>query len=215
MRQKLFVIVLLVAVGVGLGVNFRASQTPASTAVDPELMGTVWPQPRPLEGFSLSDHHGADFGPAQLQGQWTLLFFGYTSCPDICPTTMLTLRTAVGTLVESGESPPRVVLVSVDPERDTADTLGRYVGHFNDAFVGVRGNDAQLEIFVRMAGGMFEREAPRDDGSYEVAHSASVFVVDPKGRMYAVISPPLKAAAVAEKLKLIRRHYERNNRGSA
>jgi protein SCO1/2 len=167
-------------------------------------MGTVLPKPRALPDFQMSDHHGQPFGLNELRGNWTLVFFGYTSCPDICPTTMMTLSGAMAELGEA-ERLPRVVLISVDPERDDDVTLGSYVGYFGKSFIGVRGSDDQLKKLALAIGAMYERAAPDENGDYEVAHSASIFLVDPEARLFAMFSPPHQSADIAKQFVTISR----------
>jgi protein SCO1/2 len=210
MRQKAFVIaILLLFVGSGLvfyrGAEQRRHAIPSNTV----LGGTVWPEPRPLSEFEMRDHHAGTFGPEQLRGKWSLLFFGYTSCPDICPTTMLILRAVAARLEESGSTRPAVILVSVDPGRDDFATLGDYVTHFGDDFLGVRGDEVQLKRLAVQCGAMYERETPDLDGRYEVAHSTSIFLVDPQARLYAVFSPPHDASAIAEGVVMMMADYGR------
>jgi protein SCO1/2 len=184
-RQKLFVIVLVLTVGLAGGsMIFGALQRQGASRSDPALLGTLWPEPRLLKGFLLMDHLGKEFGPDQLKGQWNLVFFGYTSCPDICPTTMSVLRQVQVQLGEQGRRAPRVWMVSVDPERDDPDKLGAYVSFFGDNMMGVTGTAEQTEILMRQMGAMFERGTPNDQGYYDIAHTSSVFVVDPRGRCH-------------------------------
>ena len=210
MMPKAFAVVLMTLVA-GLGLVFyHLAASRQQPDIPATLMGTVWPQPRPLSEFQLNDHTGAVFGLDELRGKWTLMFFGYTSCPDICPTTMLILRGVVGALAEAGAGLPRVVLVSVDPERDDAETLGQYVTYFGEDFLGVRGNEGQLRSLVLQIGAMYMHGPADENGYYEVAHNASVFLVDPEARMYAAFSPPHKSADIAHKLVAIRQRYERH-----
>ena len=185
-----------------VGLRYAASERPA--AVPPALVGILREAPAALPDFELRDHNGAAFGRAELHGRWTLLFFGYTSCPDICPTTMLTLRELAAELRRRGDPLPQVVLVSVDPARDGAEQLARYVAHFDPAFVGATGSDDQLRALAVPVGAMYERDAPGADGAYQVAHSASIFLVDPEARALAAFSPPHQPATIADQLATIR-----------
>ncbi|MBT8136799.1 MAG: SCO family protein [Gammaproteobacteria bacterium] len=208
MRQKVFVIGLISLVTV-LAIGWYGNARPRFDATpDTFLLGTVWPDPRPLPELELLDHRGAQIGRDQFKGQWTMMFFGYTSCPDICPTTMLTLRSVVAEMEKTGAIAPRVALVTVDPERDDAPTLARYVAHFNEDFIGLRGGDDGLRALSMHVGAMFEHEAADENGSYEIAHSASLFLIDPEARLHAVFSPPHNPADIAEKLIAIRARYE-------
>jgi protein SCO1/2 len=209
-RQKLFVIIVLLAVGLlGAGLAFGPLQRHQASAADPALLGTLWPEPKPLMDFVLSDDRGQPFGPGQLQGQWDLVFFGYTSCPDICPTTMAILEQMTILMREQGTQAPRVLMVSLDPQRDDVEKLGRYASYFGDNMVGVTGEPQQLDKLVNQIGAMYERGVPDAQGWYDIAHTSSVFVVDPRGRLYAVLSPPHQAAAMVSKLVGIEKHFER------
>lgn len=210
MRQKLFVVVVVLAVGLTGGrMIFDSFQRPGASPADPALFGTLWPEPRLLEGFVLSDHRGQTLGPEQLKGQWSLLFFGYTSCPDICPTTLSLLGRVQVQLREQGRQTPRVLMVSVDPERDDLRKLGSYVSYFGDDMLGVTGPSEELNKLLRQVGAMYERSGTDDQGNYEIAHTSSVFVVDPRGRLYAVLSPPHQVAAMAGKLVAVQQNFER------
>ena len=210
MRQKLFVIVVLLAVGFTLaGLVVGSLQRHTASQADPALMGTLLPEPRPLHDFMLSDHSGQPFGPEQFTGQWNLVFFGYTSCPDVCPTTMAVLGRVTTLMQEQTLQAPRVLMVSVDPQRDDAEKLGQYVSYFGANMVGVTGEAQQLDNLVGQIGAMYERGISDEQGAYDIAHTSSVFVVDPRGRLYAVLSPPHQAAAMVSKLVGIEKHFER------
>jgi len=210
MRSRVLVTLLVLALAGTAFVLMRVqTQHPYANQADSTLSATLWPEPRPLLDFQFSDHDGNSFGPEQLKGQWSLLFFGYTSCPDICPTTMMLLAGVLETMRRDSREAPRVLLVSVDPERDDGTRLAGYVAHFGEGFVGLRGPTGQLQSFARQAGAMYERGASDAQGNYAVAHTSSVFVVDPRGRLYAVFSPPHQVAAMSAQLAEMQRRFER------
>jgi protein SCO1/2 len=204
MGRRAFVVILAVLMA-GLAFSiYRAGDNSVSRGGPDSLMGTIWPEPRPLPDFQMFDHQGQPFGLNELHGNWTLVFFGYTSCPDICPTTMMTLRAVVAELGDM-EPLPQVVLVSVDPERDDDVTLGSYVEYFAKNFMGVRGSDEQLRKLAMAIGAMYEREEPDENGDYEVAHSSSIFLIDPEARVFASFSPPHQSADLAKQFVTISR----------
>lgn len=208
MRQKAFVIIM-VGLIVVMGLTWYSLYSARQEAEIPgELMGVLWPEPRILPDFQMTDSRGREFGLAQLRGQWTLMFFGYTSCPDICPTTMLTLHEVTEAVAASGREKPAVVLVSVDPERDDAQSLGEYVSYFDGDFLGVRGTDTELQGLTSQIGVMYAPDAADDNGNYDVAHSASIFLVDPEARIHGTFSPPHQPGDIAEKLVLILTRYQ-------
>jgi len=151
--------------------------------------GTWLPQPRALPEFHLQDLSGADFGLASLRGHPTLLFFGFTNCPDVCPNTLATLAQVQRTPPLPGS---QVVFITVDPERDSAASLQVYLGAFNKSFIGARGNAAALAPLLKSLGAIAVREN-LPDGSYTMDHSATLYLLDARGRLVAVFSPPFSA----------------------
>lgn len=165
----------------------------------------VLPEPRVLGDFALVDQDGAAFDLDRLRGTWSLLFFGFTHCPDICPSTLYDLqqvRESVG--ATAGAEPWQVVFVSVDPGRDTPDRLAEYVSWFDPDFVGVTGDEAQLRpLAVRMGVAYRVEEHAAGAADYAVDHSASVFLTDPQGRLHGVFPAPHEAGAMARDLAAV------------
>jgi protein SCO1/2 len=154
----------------------------------------------PLPSFVLTGP-GGQFSNADLAGQWSFVFFGYTQCPDICPTA-LTLMKEVKSVVagRTGATPTapfRVVFVSVDQRRDTRQLLDAYMAAFDSAFVGVTGDDTALAPLTRNLGVYYKRNDDTDKKHYTVDHSAAIYLIDPKGRLRAVFSSPQVATKVA------------------
>jgi protein SCO1/2 len=150
----------------------------------------VLPEPTALPAFSLLDQRGEAVDATIFKGQWDLVFFGFTHCPDICPTTLQILATARRALEERGVKPlPRIVLVSVDPERDTPEIMGRYVEYFGDGNLGITGDLEEVRKLTSGLGIYFQKQAT-DGESYNVDHSAAVLVVDPDGRFSALFTGP-------------------------
>ena len=143
------------------------------------LAASIYPEARPLRGMQLTDADGRPFTEERLQGRISLLFFGFTNCPDICPDTLAMLAEADAKLdAMRVETRPRVVFVSVDPERDGAGTMGDYVRYFNPEFIAVSGDDAALNALTSQVGAMYRRGAPDESGFYTVDHSGMVVIVD-------------------------------------
>jgi protein SCO1/2 len=182
-------ILLLATIGVAaVLVGALLARLLGATSV-PLESGTWLPQRRALVEFHLQDLAGADFNLKRLQGHPTLLFFGFTNCPDVCPTTLATL-----TQVQRSAPLPgtQVVFISVDPERDSAANLQVYLGAFNKSFTGVRGSAAALAPLLRNLGAIALRQN-LPDGSYTMDHSATLYLLDTRGRLVAVFSPPFSA----------------------
>ncbi len=193
--QKLLIGVAVVA---ALALGALASYM-TSRPVVPEIDGLLWPQSKALTAFTLEDHHHEAFTLDRITGRWTLLFFGYTHCPDVCPVTLSVLKNAVALMGESGHDaePPQVVFVSVDPARDSLDHMAAYVSHFNPDFLGVSGGDEALTAFARQLGVLYIRAEPDADGNYLVDHTAAVFLMDPRGHLVALFHAPQSVQALA------------------
>lgn len=143
-------------------------------------------QPRALQNFELVDEHGNAADLSDLKGQWSLLFFGFTYCPDICPTTLAVINQAVREMQDA----PQVVLVSVDPERDTPEALARYLPGFNPAFRGFTGEFDEIVNLATQVNIAFGKVPGPEPGTYLVDHSASIVVIDPEGRYAGFIKAP-------------------------
>jgi protein SCO1/2 len=152
---------------------------------------------RPLPNFSLIDQRDRAFGPAELAGHWSMLFFGYTNCPDFCPTT-LTVLAGLEQALNAQHAPisPQVVFVSVDAKRDTPAQLSKYVPYFAADFLGVTAPDqATIEAFASKLNVAVVLE-PKPDGGYAVDHWGGIFVLDPHGRIAAILTGPFTVAGL-------------------
>ncbi|MDP5070820.1 MAG: SCO family protein [Congregibacter sp.] len=149
--------------------------------------------PRDFGDFALTDHRGEPFVPASLEDQWTLVFFGFTHCPDVCPTTMAFLNQFVGELEGTEAKDTRVVMVSVDPARDTVEQLAAYVPFFNSTFTGVTGEFLDLFRFATSLNTPF-RKVPGQGEDYQVDHSANVVLINPRGHYHGFFKAPLDLA---------------------
>jgi protein SCO1/2 len=159
--------------------------------------GTYLRPSRELADFSLIDQQGKMFGSADLRGRWTLLFFGYTNCPDFCPTTLTTLA-AMQKRLRAAHAPvlPQVIFVSVDAKRDTPAQMAKYVPYFDPEFIGLTAPDQpSIEAVAKKLGvGVIIR--PTSDGNYTVDHSGEILVLNPEGRLTAILTGPFSVDAL-------------------
>ena len=146
--------------------------------------------PRDVGDFSLTDHRGLSFTRDDLRGRWTLIFFGFTHCPDICPTTMAELAELKSQLADTEASDARVVMLSVDPARDTPDRLAQYVPYFHPDFIGVTGEFADILSVAQRLNAPF-RKVSEPDGGYQMEHSANVMLMNPRGDYHGFFRAPL------------------------
>lgn len=191
-----WLLLTVLAVGAGIGVN-RWLGGAGETATDGYH---VYAPPLPLPEFTLTDHTGELFDRMRFIGKWSFVFFGYTHCPDACPAAMTLFKQVQQQL--GPDAAVQYVLVSVDPERDTPEHLGRYVKHFHPAFIGATGPHAELARLTSPLGVYYAR-GPERDGLYEVEHSSAIFLVGPDARLRAIFTAPqdpTKMAAGFEQL---------------
>ena len=197
-RNIIAALVLATAVVAGLMFALRDAGEPTAT-----LTATVLPAGNELPEFSLLDQNGATVDRTVFEGQWDVVFFGFTNCPDICPATMTLLGQARRELAARGQQPlPRVVLVSVDPERDTPEAMARYIAYFGEDNLGLTGELGEISKLTD-ALGIFFQKAGTDDTVYGVDHSTVVLVIDPDGRLKALFSTPHSVDNFVNDLPLI------------
>ena len=206
LRSRGFVLTVVLLLTALCGYRLAAVVNKQRTDTSAAIPGVLWPDGKALQPFSLTDHRGRPFGLAQLHGRWTLLNFGYTSCPDVCPMTMHVLRQTDARLAELGvpNHDLQVVFVSVDPERDTPTRLGAWVQSFGADYVGVTAGHDALQVLTRQLGVAYKHADQDAAGQYLVSHSASVLLIDPQARLVAVLSAPHSAEHIAEIVAQIR-----------
>ena len=191
------VAVAAIAGGILFGVLSRSEETPS-------IAGFVYPEPRTMAPFKLTNQAGKAFDQDTLKGKWSFVYFGYTYCPDVCPTTLAELSRAQKLLEEAGlDRDIQYVFVSVDSQRDTPRRLAQYVGFFDKKFVGATGSDEALTKFTREVGVFYSFPQGKKGRSYAVEHSSIVALFDPDARLHAVFTPPQKAEEVAEGFRKI------------
>lgn len=202
-------LLLLIAVIVG-GFIHQISQPRVMTNSELKLNGAfMFDPPRALPAFELINHHGDRFTVDDLRGHWTLMFFGFTYCPDICPTTMAFLARLVGELEGlPEEKDTRVVMVSVDPARDTPARLAEYVPYFHPDFIGVTGEFLDIHRFATALNTPF-RKVPGEGGDYLVDHSANVVLINPRGDYHGFFKAPLDLAKMKVTYRSVRAVWER------
>ena len=182
--------IAIAALGAFAAWRLGSGPTPSSDTA------AIYPSPKALPAVELTDETGQTFPVTAASGHYTFLFFGYTNCPDVCPTTLAEISAALKQLTTPKALAPQVLFVSVDPERDPPPVLARYVNHFGPAFHGATGSDEALTTLTRAVGALYVRGTPVD-GSYSVDHTAAVFLLDPRGRLVAVLPAPHEAKRLA------------------
>lgn len=211
MFNKKVGIILLLALAAGLGLlaaqKFFGPVQPAHAWPQTQAV-TMYPQARPLPPFSLRQSDGTQLAAGELNGHWTLVFLGFTFCPDVCPTTLAELAQAQKQWEDLPDSTrPRVLFVSVDPERDTPTKIGEYAHAFHDDTLAATADLPTLENFAKSLGFVFMKVPGKgfeqNPNDYTMDHSSGIAVLDPQGRVAGLIRPPFKPADIATDLRAL------------
>ncbi len=202
-RTTGYILIAALAAGLGLWASQRWLAPPMPTAPQLQVV-RLFDHPRVLPQFSLQQSDHTQLVPGELKGHWTLVFLGFTHCPDVCPTTLAQLAIAQKEWARLPEfTRPRVLFVSVDPERDTPDAVGEYAHAFHHDTLAATAAVPALEALARSLSLVFMKvSAPGGvtADQYSIDHSAALAVLDPQARMAGMIPPPLDAKAIAADL---------------
>jgi protein SCO1/2 len=214
-RPRLNKSVLLVALAgivalVG-GILLASTMLRSGGQVAPETMAATYiPGGKPITDFQLVDHSSQPFDNSRLQGQWTFLFFGYTFCPDVCPTTLATMANVESKLAEAApQTQVQNLFVSVDPQRDTPARLAQYVPYFSSDFIGATAGEQELTKLTRDLGILYRAHTGEAGaGNYLVDHSSAVLLINPQGQLQAVFAAPHNPQAMVQDFLRIRDFYQ-------
>jgi protein SCO1/2 len=210
-RPAIITSLLLVAIlGIAVGVFFNAPQTTREGTQEYPTPAALLEQPRPLTPFQLTAHDQKPLDIERLKGKWTLLFFGYTHCPDVCPTTLTELAQTAQQLQPAILKDTQFVFVSVDPQRDTPTTLAEYVGYFDPHFIGATGDLEALAVLVQQLESKFSLSVD-PAGEPIVNHSSAILLIDPQVRYYAHLVAPHYADELHEQYLALRNYYLKTN----
>ncbi|KTD39966.1 SCO family protein [Legionella parisiensis] len=173
---------------------------------DSTFHGTYLENPRPVNQFSLTGIDAKSFDNKSLKGKWTVLFFGFTSCGYVCPTTMAELTKMYHLLEDKGvKNLPRVVMISIDPERDNQEKLSSYVTSFHPDFYGARGDEESIKLMTREMGIAYAKviEKGNDSKNYDIQHSGALMLFNPQGELNAFFTTPHHADLLAKDYLLL------------
>jgi protein SCO1/2 len=197
--QKLVLAAVLFIIVVAGGVLWLTRPEPGG----PEA-GLALPAGTRVGGaFALIDDQGRPVTDQSYRGHWVLVYFGYTFCPDVCPTTLQTIATALDKLGKRGEG-VIPLFITVDPSRDTPAVMARYVHQFDSRIVGLTGSEQQIAVAAKAYRVYYQKETPKEGGAYTMDHSSFIYLMDPEGGLAALFGPQTNAdelaAAIGQKL---------------
>lgn len=208
-RLTVLLCVGFIVVVVGMFV-FSVTRNPALSEQEMRELGVfILPRPREIADIELMTHDGQVFTVDDLQGKWSFIFFGFTNCPDICPTTMAVLGQAerqLQTTDPEAAAQFQGILVTVDPERDNLEKLGEYAQAFSPRFLGVRGERDAIAGFATQVNVAFAR-VPDEGGGYQVDHSANIVIVNPRGHYHGFAKMPHQADTIVASFKSLAENF--------
>lgn len=183
-------LLLLLLLATALLLSYRAL-TPTAPSTPAALRPYLLSEPRSIQSPLI---------PAALDGQWIVAFIGYTHCPDICPTTLAHLSIAAQQPDLQG-LPLGYLFISVDPQRDTLDSLRQFTAYFSPTFQATTGSREAIDALVRQLGGLYLLEGDLQSNRYQVQHSASLYLISPQRQLIAQINPPYEPTPLATTLR--------------
>ena len=186
----LFIMTAVIALGVLVGVVFRRPYSFHGTVINPPL---------PVTDFTLQTANNEVFRLSDQKGKIVLIFFGYTSCPDVCPVTLATFKQVYDTLGENSQK-VRFVMITADPDRDTPEKVAEYVAQFNSEFIGLSGSLADLDAIWKELGVFVEKQDSGSAAGYLVSHTASVYVIDQNRNLLMMLPYGTSAIDMADDL---------------
>ena len=207
MSKRNIIFILLILTGIsGLFTYFQS--LPSLLEKKPTLVsGKILARPMEIDRFELIDQKNEVFNNKSLEGGWTVLFFGYTNCPDVCPTTIYKLAEIKNELKEDLSSTSfNTVLVTLDPDRDSTDRLKEYIGYFDESMLGVTGTYENIQSFTSSLSVFYQR-INKEEG-YDFNHTASIFVFNKDGSLFATMSPANTIGELTQDFYTILNNFE-------
>ena len=209
-HATLYILAAALAAGIGFWAAEKHFAPPAAAPMPAMRAITLFAGTRALAPYRLNAADGSTITPATMKDHWTLVYLGFTRCPDVCPTTLQSLGVAEKTWAGLPAAiRPRVLFVSVDPEHDTLQHIGEYAHYFGKDIIGATADEKTLEAFARSLGMVYMKVPSTDGKDYTIDHSASVSLLDPDGNMAGLIHPaeapaaPFDPAAIGADMKAL------------
>jgi len=206
----LLVVSAVVAMSAGLWLA-KSTNTKEVSLSAPRIQGAIYPTEKLIKPFKLVNHLGNAFSNENLIGHWSIVFVGYTHCPDICPTTLGLMSEVYRELSLQKMDPPHVIFLTIDPERDTPKVMNSYIEYFNAEFIGLTGTLANIEKFTKNLNAVYRKapglggEITKDD--YLMDHSSALMLINPQGNLQSILTAPHTLGNVIDSIIKSRAYY--------
>ncbi len=211
-KNNTLVVIISAVIALSAGTWFGFDYIEVKQQPVAQIQGAILPNAKTIKKFTLTDNKNHLFTQQNIKNKWSLLFFGYTHCPDVCPTTLNTLQQVDRLMTQKNLTTPQIILVSIDPQRDTPEILDQYVSYFNKAFIGITGELSEIQKLADNLGVYFKKAAGASGDinadDYAMDHTSSFIVVNPDGKVAAFLTQPHNAERIVEDLGLIVASYQ-------
>ena len=208
-KRRVFLPLLVASFGLGLGILFAEFTRNDLDVFQAE--GILWPSPPRLNEFFLVDKDNLPFTLDELKGRWSIIFFGFANCPDICPSTLMEMSKAernLRAIPEFGKS-GQLIFISVDPERDTPAVLKTYASHFSSNLQAASGSQEELLILTKSVGAIFLKvDSSSNNHGYSMDHSAGIFFVSPDATLLSVLTQPIIDTTILDRMTNVIKAYQ-------
>lgn len=210
-NKTLAIVAALLSLAIlGISIGVTMSMNEESPAEAQHVQGMFWPPTKHLKPFKLVDQYGQTFDLTRLHGKWSLLYFGYTHCTYLCPTTLTALHGFEEKLAaHGGTGREQVVFVTVDPQRDTPKRLVKYLASFSGDFIGVTGSAKEISKLTAQFGVLHQKADDKGPDDYRMNHSASVLLIDPNAQLVGTFGASQTAQNMYERFLKIRRYVDK------
>jgi len=203
-QSVILAISALIAASAGIWMGQQSPEPPQSNVKPATIQGAIYPNAKILSEFSLVNQRSEKVNKTSFINHWSLIFVGYTQCPDICPTTMTVMNQVSEFMQQQKIQPPRIVFLSIDPARDTPELLKSYVAYFNEDFIGLTGEIDEIKQLTVQLNAVF-RKAPGlsgeiTDKDYLMDHSSALMLINPDGNLQSILTAPHTPANVIESI---------------
>jgi len=208
----LLVVVAIVAMSAGLWLA-QSTNTNEALLSAPRIQGAIYPTEKIIKPFKLVNHLGNKFTNEDLTGHWSIVFVGYTHCPDICPTTLTLMSEVHRELSSQKINPPHVIFLTIDPERDTPEIMNSYIEYFNAEFTGLTGLPENIEKFTKNLNAVYRKapglggEISKDD--YLMDHSSALMLINPRGNLQSILTAPHTLGNIIDSFIKSRAYYSK------
>ena len=212
----LLLVAAIIAMSAGLWLANSTSISSTSALQPAHIKGAIYPTAKTIQPFKLIDHKAAEFSNKDLHDHWSIIFVGYTHCPDICPTTLNLMSDMHRELSQQNIQAPNIIFLTIDPERDTAEIMNAYVEYFNSEFIGLTGSLQVIENLTRDLNAVY-RKAPGLNGKitkddYLMDHSSALMLMNPEGKLQAILTAPHTVENLIDSIVKSQSYYESVNR---